>query len=307
MGSMQAIVKPSANQNDFALTEVPIPDISGNELLVRVKAIGVGIQDGYFFPQNIQYPYPIGMEAAGIIEKTGRDVTEFQEGDQIAFVSMMQAKGGTWAEYAVVGANSLIIPIPDGMSFTEAAAIPVAGNTTLKAFRALQLNPDDSLFIAGATGAIGTFAIQIAVDRNCIVAGSASKKNHEYMLSLGADKAVDYHDDDWTDQIRQWMPDGVDAAVATQPGTAETSMEVVKDGGKVIAVSGDQVRPARNISVGQIPHNVDVTDELVQLMNEIASDEIDLFIENTYPFEQGLEALHKVSTRHNRGKTVMKM
>jgi len=204
MNRMKAIVKQSAKPNDFSLMEVPIPDINEDEMLVRVKAIGVGIHDGYFLPSDIKYPYPIGIEAAGIIENTGRNITDFQEGDRIAFVSMMQTKGGTWAEYAVVADNSLIIPIPKEMSFTEAAAIPVAGNTTLKAMHALQLKPNDSLFIAGASGAIGTFAIQIAVARNCIVAGSASKRNHDYMISLGASKTVDYQDSDWIKQVQQW-------------------------------------------------------------------------------------------------------
>src|SRR5699024_8726725 len=103
-----------------------------NEMLVRVHAIGVGIHDDYFLSKNIQYPHPIGIEAAGIIEKVGQNVTDFREGERIAFVSTMQMKGGTWAEYAVVADNSLIIPVPDGMSLTEAAAVPVAGNTALK-------------------------------------------------------------------------------------------------------------------------------------------------------------------------------
>lgn len=307
MNKMKAIVKQSAKPNDFSLTEVPIPDINEDEMLVRVMAIGVGIHDGYFLPPNIQFPYPIGIEAAGIIEKAGRNVKSYQKGDQISFVSMMQTKGGTWAEYAVVSDDSLIIPIPKGMSFTEAAAIPVAGNTTLKALHALQLKPGDSLFIAGATGAIGTFAIQIAAAKGCVVAGSASKKNHEYMLSLGANKVVDYHDSDWAKQIKQWMPEGVDAALATQPGTGILSMDVVKEGGKVIAISGDQFSPQRDITVEQLPYHMDVKNELTQLMNDIAMKRVKLFIERTYSFENGLEALRKTSTRHARGKLVITM
>ncbi|HEU4782332.1 MAG TPA: NADP-dependent oxidoreductase [Ktedonobacterales bacterium] len=307
MNSMAAIVKQSARPNDFAMTEVPIPDISGHELLVRVKAIGVGIHDGYFLPATIRYPYPIGIEAAGIIEKTGRNVTGFQEGDRIAFVSAMQAKGGTWAEFTVVADNSLIIPIPEGMSYTAAAAVPVAGNTALRALHALLLRPNDSLFIAGASGAIGTFAIQIAVAKGCIVAGSASKINHEYMIALGASKAVDYHDPGWTQHIKQWMPAGVDAAMAIQPGTGITSMDVVKDGGKVIAVSGDQFMPQRGITVEPFPYQLDIKDELVRFMNKIALNEIKLSIEQIYPFEKGLEALQKTGTRRARGKLVITM
>lgn len=305
MNQMKAIVKRSERPNDFGLMQVPVPEISGNEMLVEVKAIGVGIHDSYFLPNNIRYPYPIGIEASGIVVKTGDQITRFQVGDKIAFVTMMQPKGGTWAEYTVVADNSLIVPIPKGMSFEEAAAVPVAGNTVLKAFHSLQMKANDTLFIAGASGAIGTFAIQIATAKGCDVAGSASKRNHDYMTSLGAVKTVDYHDPDWAQQIRQWKPSGVDAAMAIQPGTASTSMPVIKDGGKVIPISGDQVWPERNIAVTQLAYHIDVRDELAHLMNQIVKGEIKLVIEQTYRFENGLEALQKTATRRARGKLVI--
>lgn len=307
MDTMKAIVKRSANPNDFELTKVPIPEISGNEMLIRVKAIGVGIHDGYFLPENITYPYPIGIEAAGVIEKTGGNVTGFYEGDRIAFVSAMQPKGGTWAEYTVVSEDSLIAPIPDEMGFEEAAAIPVAGNTTLKALQALGLKPNDSLFIAGASGAIGTFAIQLAVAKGCTVIGSASERNHEYMASLGASKVVDYNDPDWSQQIKQWLPEGMDAAMGIQPGTGITSMDVIKDGGKVIAISGDQIDSQRNIEVVHLAYHMNVKNELIELMNSIVSKEVKLFVEQTYPFEKGLEALQETGTRRARGKRVITM
>lgn len=305
MNKMKAIVKRSADATDLALMEVPVPEISDNELLVHVKAIGVGIHDGYFLPKDIQYPYTIGIEAAGFIKSVGQNVTQFQEGQRIAFVSSMQPKGGTWAEYAVVTDDSLILPIPEEMTFEQAAAIPVAGNTALKALHNLQLKPNDTLFIAGASGAIGTFAIQFAIAKGWIVAGSASKANHDYMLSIGVEKVVDYHDEDWTQQIRQWMPDGVDAVMAIQPGTALESMDVLTESGQIVAVSGDQL-PARNsIVVRTIAYQVDVTDELSAVMSKIANNEFTLTIEQIYPFSEGLLALEKTTTRHARGKLVI--
>lgn len=304
---MKAIVKRSPGQSDFSYTEVPIPIMDEHEMLVRVKAIGVGIHDGYFLPGNIHYPYPIGIEAAGIIEKAGSRVTGFQEGDRIAFVSSMQAKGGTWAEYAVVSDQSLIIPIPKGMSFAEAAAVPVAGNTTLKALHALGLKSGNSLFIAGASGAIGTFAIQLAAAQGCTVAGSASERNHDYMKKLGAEKTVDYHDADWPQQIKRWMPGGVDTVMAIQPNTALPSIEVLKDGGRIVSVSGDQFTPPKRIEITPFPYQLGVTEELTHLVNKIHEGDITLTIERTFPFEEGLEALQKVSTRRARGKVVITM
>lgn len=305
MKSMKAVVKKSGRIDDFGFMEVPVPQLSENELLVRVKAIGVGIHDGYFLPEHIQYPYPIGIEAAGTVEKTGTNVTHFHEGDRIAFVSSMQPKGGTWAEFAIVTDDSLILPIPENMTFEQAAAVPVAGNTVLKALHALDLQPNETLFIAGASGAIGTFAIQLAKAKGCIVAGSASPHNHGYMLSLGVQKAVDYHDDDWIEQIREWMPDGVDAAMAIQPGTGIESMKVLKDGGRVVAVSGDRLPQDSTVSVRNLAYHVDVTHELYEMMHGIVDGRFQLTIEHTYPFSEALSALQKTTTRRARGKLVV--
>lgn len=131
MKKMKAVVKPNAQSNNFILMEVPIPTIKEDEVLVRVKAIGVGIQDRYFFSPNMQFPYPIGIEGAGIIKETGEKVTDLQTGDKVAFISMLE--------------------------------------------------PKDILFIAGASGANGTFVVQLAKEKGCIVSASTSQKNHAYI------------------------------------------------------------------------------------------------------------------------------
>lgn len=305
MKEMKAIVKKSVEDTTFSLENVRVPEVENDELLVRICAIGVGIHDGYFLPANMPFPYPIGIEAAGIIEETGSQTVGFSVGERIAFVSMMQRKGGTWAEYAAVSKDSLLLKIPEEMTFTEAAAIPVAGNTVLKAFQALSLQRGDSLFIAGASGAIGTFAIQLAKKRGIHVASSASLKNHAYMRSLGADLTVDYHDSDWPEQVRAWRQDGVDAALAIQPNTGMTSMEVVKNNGVIVPVSNDQFNGERNISIRSLPHQADIHHELKTMMKQVAKNDIQLTIEQIYPFDKALDALHKTTTRHARGKVVI--
>lgn len=304
---MKAFVKENRESNNFILTEIPIPKIDDDEILVKVKAIGVGIQDGYFFPQNMQFPYPIGMEGSGIIDKIGKNITDFKEGDRVAFVGVTEAKGGSYAEYMVLGKKSLVVPIPSEMSFVEAAAIPVSGNTMIKVINALELKPEDTLFIAGASGSNGTFAIQLAKDIGCKISASASRKNHDYMKSLGVTNAVDYHDSDWQEQVLEWMPGGVDAAIAIQPNTSVSSMKVVKDGGKVIPVSGDQFTPERNIKSVYFPYSMDVREELMGIIDKIVSGEINLTIENVYDFEDALDALEKVTTRRARGKSIIEI
>ncbi|WP_207345274.1 zinc-binding dehydrogenase [Arthrobacter sp. E3] len=234
--------------------------------------------------------------------------TGFPPGERIAFVSSMQPKGGTWAEYAAVKGSSLIIPIPDNVDFVHAAAIPVAGNTVLRALHALTGMPSGgSLFIAGGSGAIGTLGIQLARQHKWRVGASASAANHGYLRSLGAEFVVDYHCPDWVEQVRQWMPDGVDGALAVQPGTAAETLGVVKNGGQLVPISGDTAAPERDIEVAGIPYQVEVHAEVLQLMNDVAAAEIHVELEHVHPFEDALAALARVQTRRARGKTVLQL
>lgn len=307
---MKAVVLSDVKQGLIEFGHVPVPSKDADELLVRVKAVGVGIHDSYFLPPGISAPFPIGIEAAGVVDQVGHDLNgRYQPGDRIAFVSTNQLKGGTWAEYAVVRGDSLILPIPEDLSFEHAAAIPVAGNTILRAFHAFPSIPaGGSLFVAGASGAIGTFAVQLGSNLGWQVAGSASPHNHDYLSALGASRCVDYHDRAWPEQIRRWMPDGVDGALAVQPSTTIPSIGVVKDGGTVVTVSGDQVSaPPRGVTVTGLAYEIGVRQELLELIEQITDGRLRLEIEQIYPFGEALEALSKVQTRHARGKIVLSL
>ncbi|KAA0954912.1 zinc-binding dehydrogenase [Planococcus sp. ANT_H30] len=111
--------------------------------------------------------------------------------------------------------------------------------------------------------------IQLAKNRGIRVIGSASSKNHDQLLLMGAEKAVDDSNSGWKDQIKQWMPEGVDAALAIRRRTGTDSIEVVKNGGKVVVVSGNQVGVARKITVEQMQHQISTKDAVGKLVKEI--------------------------------------
>ncbi|WP_222432254.1 NADP-dependent oxidoreductase [Leekyejoonella antrihumi] len=305
---MTAFVVPEAQANTVEPARVPVPQIGADELLVRIKAVGVGIHDSYFLPSDAAYPFPAGIEAAGVVEAVGSQVEGRHLGERIAFVSSMQVKGGTWAEYAAVRADSMILPIPDGLDFVQAAAIPVAGSTALRAMCTLPPIPaGGSIFVAGASGAIGTFAIQLARLRGWRVAASASRRNHDYLAALGATMIVDYHEASWPDRIRSWAPDGVDAALAVPPHTSTDSLTVVKNGGTVVTISGDKPTTERGVKVILPSFGVDVSEGMRELFDQVGRGEIRLEIEHVYPFDQAPMALAKVQTRHARGKLVLSL
>lgn len=220
------------------------------------------------------------------------------------FSIMPQPKGGTWAEFVAVPAPALIA-VPDGLEFTDAAALPIAGLTALEGISALGPGQGGSVFIAGASGAIGTLAIQLATMCGWRVAASASSRNHKYMRSLGVELAVDYRDPSWPEQVLQWLPGGVDAALAIQPGTGATSLEVIHDGGKLVTISGDQVTPERQIRVEQVVHHPETRQALARLAADVVAGRMRVVLERVYPFDEGIAALEKTATRRAQGKLVL--
>lgn len=304
---MKAFVRIDAVDQEVRLDEVPLPEIRPDEVLIKVEAFGVGIHDRYFIPMDVDFPYTVGSEGAGTIADLGDQVTAFAIGDRVIFTTTLQPQGGSWAEYAAAKQAGLI-PLPDNLTFAQGAAVPVAGKTALECMREIKLKKDENLFISGASGAIGTFVIQLAAIKGIHVSASASEKNLAYMKSLGAEKTVDYNDPNWTDEIKEWSNGGVTAALAIQPGTGKDSIEVVKDGGSLITVSGDNktVTPERNIAIRQMGHNEDTQQKVVELVDAISNGEIGIVIEKEYPFKQALEALRKTETGHARGKLIVK-
>lgn len=301
---MQAYVRTDAtDQNVELAVEVPAPTSGAEEVLVAVHAFGVGVHDRYFIPQGVSFPYVIGLEAAGVVAEVGAEVTGIEVGDRVMVASVGNPKGGTWAPFTAVNSHHVTV-VPDALDLVTAAAIPIAGDAAVESLHTLGMESRQTLFVAGASGAIGTLVVQMAAQRGVRVAGSASLANHDYLRSSGAEIAVDYGDPTWADKVREWTG-GVDAAVAIQPGTPAPSLQVVRDGGHLVTVSGDPCPSERGIHVEQFPHRADSRSEMAELVADISTGRTRMVIEHVYPFEQAMTASEKTETRHARGKLVV--
>lgn len=301
---MRAYVRVNPQNQVVELAEVAVPEAGDGEAVVAVHAFGVGIHDRYFIAPDGPFPYTIGIEGAGVVVDAGDGGDGgdgIEVGARVIVSTSMHPKGGTWAEF-VVADRGRLTPMPDDLDFPTAAAVMVAGKTAVESMHTLHQQEGDTLYIAGASGAIGTLVVQMAARRGVRVVGSASAPNHEYLRSLGAELAVDYRDPDWPDQVRRWAPGGVDAALAIQPGTAVPSQPVVRDGGHLVTVSGDPCEAERGIRVEQFPHRQDAGNDMAELIDDITAGRIRLVLEQVYPFEEALSALEKTETRHARGK-----
>ncbi len=201
---MKAIVHDRYGRPDLlGLREVDKPAIENDQVLVRVRASSVnpvewyGVTGPYFARIGNGFRRPkdtsVGADLAGRVEAVGREVTDFQPGDDVFGTS-----GGSWAEYAAAREDRLAHK-PANLSSEEAAAVPVAGITALQALRDHgQLQPGQKVLINGASGGVGTFAVQLAKHFGAAVTGVCSTRNVELVRSLGADRVVDYTKEDFT-------------------------------------------------------------------------------------------------------------
>ena len=187
------------------LRELDAPTPAEGEVLVRVRATSVNIADWYAvtgrpfiarMQTGLRGPKSnrIGTDYAGVVEALGPGVTEFAVGDEV-----FGGRDGAFAEFVCPRVDGSITPKPADVSFEEAAAVPVAGLTALQALRDKgQLQPGRKVLIQGASGGVGTFAVQIAKALGGIVTAVCHARNVEQAQSLGADRVVDYTREDFT-------------------------------------------------------------------------------------------------------------
>jgi NADPH:quinone reductase-like Zn-dependent oxidoreductase len=175
--------------------ELPKPSLKADTVLIRIAAAGVNPADALARSGGLKLfirpPYVPGIEVAGVVEAVGAEVKRFKPGDGV-YEMLPSIKGGGYAEYAAVAEKAAAL-IPSGLSFEEAASIPVGALTALQALRdKVQLQPGTYLLINGASGGVGTFAVQIAKAMGAHVTATCSRRNIDLIRSLGADDVIDY-------------------------------------------------------------------------------------------------------------------
>lgn len=179
------------------LDEIDLPKIGAKDLLVRVKAAGINPKDclvrkgKYKFFSGSKFPMQLGEDLAGIVEAVGSAVTDLKKGEEV-YGMINGWKVGAYAEYARIPAKEACLK-PTGLSFAEAAGVPLAAQTALQALRDKgKIASGQKVFIHGASGGVGVFAVQIAKIWGAKVWASCSERNLDLVKSLGADVVLDY-------------------------------------------------------------------------------------------------------------------
>lgn len=323
---MKAVVHRQYGEPDkLALAERSVPSPGPNEVLVQIRAAGVSIGDHHVItgkPYLVRlspfggFPRPKhsvpGALMAGVVAAVGSEVTDFHVGDEV----YGQSLNGAFAEYAVVPAK-LITRKPASLSFEQAAAVPW-GTTALQGLRdAGEVKPGQRVLIIGASGAVGTWAVQIAKSLGATVTAVCSARNAELVRELGADEIIDYTTADYTSGGARF--DVVFDLIGTRSLTALKGV-LVKGGNYVAGAvgNGNWVGPILRLLAGFIVfafggrkfkmfvQQLDRKD--LEVMSElVSSGKCRPVVDKTYVMKDVAEALTYVGAGHTRGSTVLRM
>jgi NADPH:quinone reductase-like Zn-dependent oxidoreductase len=296
---MKAIVYEKYGSPEvLELKDIKKPVPKNKEVLVKIYSTSVTAGDwrmrkadpflvrlfaGLFKPKRVKI---LGFEVAGIIEEIGKDVKSFRKGDSV-FASCGYKFGG-YAEYKCLPEDNLIALKPFNMTFEEAATVPIGGLTALRFLKKAGVTAGHKVLIYGASGSVGTFAVQLSKHFRASITAVCSATNIELVRSLGADTAIDYTKEDFTK-----MPQRFDIIFDAVGKTSKSSCKnLLKPGGKYISVSGSaKANP----------------DDLTFLREVIELGKLKTVIDRTYTLEQIREAHTYVEQFHKKGNVAIRV
>jgi NADPH:quinone reductase-like Zn-dependent oxidoreductase len=307
------------------LKDLEKPTPQDGEILVKVRAAAVNPLDWHYMrgtpyvmrlssglgkPNDIR----MGVDFAGTVESVGRNVTQFKPGDEV-----FGGRSGAFAEYVTVGAERAVALKPNGVSFEQAASVPIAAITALQALRDQgQLQAGQKVLINGASGGVGTFAVQIAKAMGAHVTGVCSTRNSDMVRSLGADAVVDYTRDDYTQGEQRYD------LILDNVGNRKLSenRRILSANGRYVLVGGGgpdaghwfgpMLKPllamvySRFVSqdMGMLLAELNARD-LGVLADLMTAGKVTPVIDRRYPLSQVPEAVRYVETGRARGKVII--
>lgn len=302
------------------LEEIERPVPASDEILVKVFASGVNPTDWVirnggndFLKPLLKLPMTLGWDAAGIVEELGSDVTGFEIGDEVYGIPNFPGEGGSYAEYCAAKASGFALK-PKSISFNEAAGVPLAGLTAWTGiFEFGKLKAGQRILIHGASGGVGSFAVQFAKARGAYVIAVASTQNLDYLKELGADEVIDYKTQRFEDLLHD-IDVVFDAAPHRDNNERIRSVKVLKEGGILVSVNIDfpfndavQQALAQKNTIGELAA-VQVRGDWLQEMAQLIDEgKVKVVISKIYPLEQVTEAHKESETWHVRGKLILEI
>jgi NADPH:quinone reductase-like Zn-dependent oxidoreductase len=287
--------------------EVDVPEPGPGQVRIRVRAAGVNpidhkIRSGQMRPNlPARLPSIPGSEASGVVEAVGAEVTAVKPGDE----AFGWTRGGGYCERALLAKFAIK---PAALSFADAVALPVAGETATRVLGLLEVEAGDTVLIHGAAGAVGSLAVQLAVARGARVIGTAGAGNQQYLASLGAEPTR--YGDGLVDRVRALAPDGVDA-VFDVAGRGALADSIELRGGsteRIVTIADYQGAEKYGIPFSGGPGSSVASAELLaDLADKVVRGELKVTIAGTYRLGEAADAQRDSESGHGRGKLVIEL
>lgn len=321
---MRAIVQDRYGSTDvLELRDIDKPAIADDEVLLRVHAAGVDrgvwhLMTGLAYPIRLagygvrapKTPVP-GSDVAGVVEAVGKDVTRFRPGDEVFGIGK-----GTYAEYARAPEKKLA-PKPANLTFEQAAVVAISGLTALQAVRDHgKVRPGQSVLVIGASGGVGTYAVQLAKRFGAQVTGVCSTTKVDLVRALGADHVIDYAREDFADGGKRYdviLDIGGNSSLSRlrRALTPRGTLVIVggEGGGRWLGGLDRQLRalllsPFVGQKLGMVVNSENSADMLV-LKELIEAGKVTPAIDRTYPLSEAPKAIRYLEEGHARGKVVI--
>lgn len=291
-------------------TDADKPRLKDRDVLIEVAATSVNpvdwkLREGHL-KSMLAYDFPLilGWDAAGTVKEVGKSVTKFEAGDEV-FSRPDITRNGTYAEYVAVDEN-LVAHKPNNLSFEEAASIPLVGLTSWQCLVDFaDLKKGDKVLIHAGSGGVGSFAIQLAKSFGAWVATTCSTKNIEFVESLGADRVIDYKNEDFTEILHD-----MDIVFDTLGGDIQKqSYQVLKEGGCLVSIAqppDEAFAKEKNVKSGYVFMDPD-GEQLEKIAKRIEKGEIRPVVGTVMKLEDIKEAHRLSETEHAKGKIVLRV
>jgi NADPH:quinone reductase-like Zn-dependent oxidoreductase len=310
---MKAAYYESFGEADvLKIGELDLPLLKEAEVLVKIKAAAVNPVDASvrkgllksFLPTT--FPAIPGWDVAGVVEDRGFGARRFNVGDEVyAYARRPFVQWGTYAEYIVIP-ESYLAHRPVRISWEATAGIPLVGLTSYQClFVAGKLQEGQTVLILGASGGIGTLAIQLAKSKGATVIGVASEKNHFYMSGIGADYTIDYRNKDIGEEVKKIFPHGVDLIFDAASGeTLQQSLSTLRKKGTLVSIlnRGENIDKSINFHYVFVEPDSSQLEELAKLANK---GKIKVHVSEVYPLDKAAEAMKQIETHHTTGKIIL--
>lgn len=300
----------------LTLHTLPVPKPGPHEVLISLHTAGVGIwdarmRDGSWWPTDDPvFPIVLGTDGAGIIAAKGSRVRRFQIGDRVWAYEYADPKGGFYAEYVAVDADH-VGHAPPHLDLLKAGTAAVTGLTAQQGIDdVLRVRPGETVLIFGASGAVGSLAVQFAKRRQARILGTASGRDAATLVRrLGAEAVIDARSDDAVERLHALAPQGLDALLAlADGGSLDRLLPFVRAGGRVAYPNGVEPEPNPRPGIRMRAYDA-VADPRAFARLESAAEEIKLRvpIAEVYPLAEAARAHERIEKGHVLGRIALRI